>query len=110
MTRNDAFKGLRRELDTEFRSKRWCCILTLLRSIRYGTRSPCTYLNLCASGGLQSDLMRPAVRTDEMASSGSRDTLMEDETASDLEVERTLVEDENSDRMVLVEQPTTHAR
>lgn len=54
--------------------------------------------------------MRPAVRTDEMASSGSQDTLMEDETASDLEVERTLVEDENSDRMVLVEQPTTHAR
>jgi hypothetical protein len=61
---------------------------------------------LCALDGLQSD----PVRTDEMAPPGSQDTLMEDETASDLEVERTLVEDENSRRMVLVEKPTTHAR
>ena len=110
MTRNDAFKGLRRDLDTGFRSKGRCCIPTLLRSIRYETQSPCTYLNLCFLDGLQPDPVRPAVRTDEMTPSGSQGTLMEDETASDLEVERTLVEDENSHRIVLVEQPTTHAR
>jgi hypothetical protein len=45
--------------------------------------------------------MEPVICTNETAAPGSQDTLLGDETASDLEVERTLVGDENVHRIVL---------